>query len=71
MTANSKPTLAELRREAVRVGFREESLIEARTRSGEDGDIFVDYIRVTGSSRIAARRYMLRLLQALPDGVMR
>lgn len=74
----SKVTLAELRREAKRVGCTE----------GPDGPVHegcIDWIDVpfclvqvgdgtieaTGGSRMGARRRMLRLLRALPDGAMK
>lgn len=75
---NGKVTLAELRREAKRVG-----LVDGRARFYDGmteimGRPFVDIgstdsvdMRVFGDSRMNARRRMLKLLRALPDGALK
>ena len=67
----SKVTLAELRREAERVGLVGESVSESPAPICQGWGIgFGDYAAF-GKTRMGARRRMLNLLRALPDGALK
>jgi len=67
--ANGKVTLAELRKEAERVGAG--TNIHEHSVHGLQSWFRVAYIEVTAGSRNGARRRMLKLLRALPDGALK
>lgn len=75
----NKITLAELRKEAKRVGCVETQWGFARDGMSDWSDVpFVcvyvgstQSLEVSGASRMDARRRMLRLLRALPDGALK
>jgi hypothetical protein len=67
---NGRVTLAELRREAERVGAGEvyECVYMAVERMGT---VSAGWLEMNGKSKMDARRRMLRLLRALPDGALK
>jgi hypothetical protein len=64
---NGKVTLAELRKEAERVG---DDALDEYAFSGTHTFV-AGYLKVTSNSRNKSRRRMLKLLRALPDGALK
>jgi len=67
----SKVTLADLRREAKRVGLSASDTGEVKCEGGVQMFVFAENIEVRATGRQPARQRMLQLLRALPDGAMK